>query len=398
MMGAGEPKSLHRVNLHLWPAAIRNDSRFMKQAQSILSAGLADEVVLLGQSKKAEPLDEQIGKGIRLARFQNRLSSLPKFKLFGCLKYGELFCREVLMARRVRPSIIHCHSLSSLPAAVAASAFTRVPMIYDARELETETNGLRGVNQAFARRVEKTLIRHCDAVLCVADSIADWYARAYHIPRPFVVRNIPDVRAQSTFGESEVLRARLGIPREALVFIYCGGLYHGRRVEQMIRVFQRVRQDRHVVFLGFGPLEGLVKGASAVHPNIHFLTAVPPSEVLAQVACADVGIVGVENSCLSYHLSLPNKLFEYLLAGIPFLAPDYPEMRRVLNTHHCGWVVGETEEEWREAVEGLDKGKTLGNRKLVLAARKAFSWKNEEERLVEAYRKAIGRNGVPLAA
>lgn len=138
---------VHRVNLHLWPAGLRNDSRFVKQAHSILRAGLADEVVLLGQSNQGERLDERIDEGIRLARFRNRLSPLPRFKVFGCLKYGEMVCREALMAKRLRPSTIHCHSLSSLPAAVLARASARVPMIYDARELETETNGLRGVNQ-----------------------------------------------------------------------------------------------------------------------------------------------------------------------------------------------------------------------------------------------------------
>jgi len=129
-----------------------------------------------------------------------------------CLKYGEMVTREVLMARRIRPSIIQCHSLSSLPAAVLTRAAARTPLVYDARELETETNGLRGVNQVFARRLEKTLIRHCDAVLCVSDSIADWYAHEYRIPRPFVVRNIPDVRAQSAFAALEILRAQCRIP------------------------------------------------------------------------------------------------------------------------------------------------------------------------------------------
>ena len=387
-----------RVNLHLYTVALQNDSRFIKQARSILKAGLADEVLLVGKTDKDEPLAETIGKNIQLVRFKTRLNALPKFKPFGCLKYAEFILHHFLMAKAIRPSVIQCHSVFSLPAAALVRLVTRVPMIYDARELETESNGLHGLNQVLTRLLERRLIRHCDAVLCVSESIADWYVHQYGIERPFVVRNVPDSPLQVGKGAADILRSRFKIPPEALVFVYSGGLLQGRRVEQMIRIFQSMRHDRHLVFMGFGPLEGLVKAACAKHPNIHFLPAVPPSEVLGHVSSADVGIVGVENNCLSYHLSLPNKLFEYLLSGVPFLAPDYPEMRRVLDTHQCGWLVGETDDQWRSAIGRLDRENMLAKRELVLAARKAFSWDHEAQNLVEAYQRATGRGGLRLAA
>jgi glycosyltransferase involved in cell wall biosynthesis len=389
---------LPRVNLHLYTVALQNDSRFVKQARSILKAGLADEVLLVGKTNKDEPLAERIGDNIRLVRFKTRLNPLPKCKLFGCLKYAEFVIRHYLMAKAIRPSVIQCHSVSSLPAAALVRSFTRVPLIYDARELETESNGLHGLNQVFTRLLERALIRHCDAVLCVSESIADWYVNEYGIERPFVVRNVPDLPPQSGNTGSDVFRLRFKIPDVALIFVYSGGLLEGRRVEQMIRVFGTMRPDRHLVFMGFGPLEGVVKEASSKHPNIHFLPAVPPSEVLGHVAGANVGIVGVENNCLSYHLSLPNKLFEYLLAGIPFLAPDYPEMRRVLETHKCGWLVGETDDQWRAVIETLDQERTSARRELVLAARRAFSWEQEAKNLLGAYQRAAGKSGFRLAA
>ncbi len=383
------------INLHLYTSALRNDSRFLKQAQSVLRAGLADEVILLGRTDKAEPLSEVIGQGIRLARFRCQLSFLPKFKLFGCLKYVEFVLREAMFSRKMSPTTIHCHSVSSLPAGVLARFLTRRPMVYDARELETESNGLRGVKQTFVRMVERSLIRFCDAVLCVSDSIADWYAREYRIPRPFVVRNISDADAGSPTPKTDVLRQRLRIPASEPIFIYSGALTVGRRVEQMIRVFKAVGLDRHLVFMGFGPLESLVKEASEHCPNIHFLPAVAPSEVVGYAAGADVGIVGVENNCLSYHLSLPNKLFEYLMAGIPFLAPDYPEMRRMVESHQCGWVVGEQENDWKSAILGLDARQMEEKAALVEVARKSFSWQTEEKQLLGAYRQAAARTGMP---
>lgn len=389
MAGAASPG----INLHLYTSALRNDSRFVKQARSLRKAGMAQEVILLGRTNKAEPLDEVIEPGIRLVRFRAQLGFLPKFKPFGCLKYGEFVFRQAMFAWRARPSIIHCHSVSSLPAGVLARFLVQCPMIYDARELETESNGLRGVNQVFVRRVERSLIRFCDAVLCVSDSIADWYAREYRIAPPFVVRNISDTEAQSPSANQDVLRRKFQIPAKAPLFIYSGALTVGRRVEQMIRVFKAVGLDRHLVFMGFGPLEPLVQDAAAHCPNIHFLPAVAPAAVLEHVAGADVGIVGVENNCLSYRLSLPNKLFEYLMAGVPFLAPDYPEMRRMVDSHQCGWVVDEQEKDWIAAVLGLNRSRVEEKKQLVDAARKCFSWQTEEKQLLSAYRQAAARTG-----
>src|SRR5204862_484616 len=182
-------------------------------------------------------------------------------------------------------------------------------------ELETETANNCGLRRLLSRRLERSLIRSCDSVVCVSDSIADWYAREYAISRPAVVRNIPDTRFHQA-GEAQNLRRRLHIPDGTLLFIYQGGLFRGRRVEQLIRVFESARQDRHLVFMGYGDLEELVKAAAARCGNIHFHPPVPPQEVLKHTAGADVGLIGVENVCLSYYYSLPNKLFEYLAAGI----------------------------------------------------------------------------------
>jgi glycosyltransferase involved in cell wall biosynthesis len=367
---------------------MENDSRFLKQAQSLLSARVADQVVLVGRSNRLEPSEQQVEEGIKLLRFQSRLAALPKFKLFGFLKYLELIYHHVLAAKRIAPSIIQCHSVSSLLGAVLAGRVIRAPVVYDARELETECNGLTGARQAFLRMIERALIRRCDSVMCVSDSIADWYARNYKICRPFVVRNIPDVRTQSRAVNPDVLRVQFRIPYDALIFIYSGGLYHGRRVEQMIRVFQQLKGDQHLVFMGFGPLEDLVRKASTRCARIHFLPAVAPAQVLGHLAGADVGIVGVESKCLSYRLSLPNKLFEYIFSGIPFLAADYPEMRRVVDTFQCGWLVGEMDSQWLEAIGCLDKVKTLAKRGLVDEAKRHFSWENEAENLKRAYTNA----------
>ena len=133
---------------------------------------------------------------------------------------------------------------------------------------------------------------------------------------------MPDTPAGPVPKKTAILRSELGIPDGDLVFLYQGGLFRARRIEQLLRVFSRAAKDRHVVFMGYGELERMVRSAAATNYNIHFRPAVSPHEVLA-LAGADVGLVGVENVCLSYYYSLPNKFFEEsLLAGVPVLGSD----------------------------------------------------------------------------
>jgi glycosyltransferase involved in cell wall biosynthesis len=367
-----------------------NESRFLKESRSLVRERLVDEVILVGRWREGHARVEELAPRVRIHRLPRTTGPLPNNPLFGGLKMIEAQWRYRQETRRLRPAVIHCHGVFSLPASVAAKRATGAPLIYDPHELETERNGVTGIRQTSDRHIERRLIHSCDAVICVSGSIADWYARAYGIARPAVVRNIPDVRTRLHVHTESLLKRTLRIPDDELVFIYQGGLFRGRRIEQLIRVFERVRPDRHLVFMGYGELEETAKAAAARCPNIHFHPAVPPGEVLEYTAGADVGLTGVENVCLSYYYSLPNKLFEYLAAGIPFLVPAYPEMTALVERHGCGWVVGEDDAEWVGLIDSLTPSTIAGARASARLAAGQYSWANEERVLLDVYRRVLG--------
>lgn len=381
------------INLHIHESALSNNSRDLKEAESVITAGLADEVVLVGRLGNGLEADQQAGKNIRILRLPQSTRRLPRNKFLALIKIAEATFRYVRAIRALRPKSIHCHSLSPLGACVLAKRLFRIPLIYDAHELETERNGLRGVNKRVDRWTERLLIRHCDAVLCVSDSIADWYARTYKIRRPVVVRNVPNVpacgRPEATPG---LWRERFGIPAAHIVFIYQGGLFRGRRIEQFLRVFAEAKPDRHIVFMGYGEMQETIEEAARKHSNIHYAPAVRPHEVLRHTAGADVGLVGVENVCLSYYYSLPNKLFEFLLAGIPALMPRYPEMVRVTEGYGCGWVVGEQDADWLAEINAITPERIAAGREAARAAGDGLSWQNEAVKLTSVYRELLQTN------
>jgi glycosyltransferase involved in cell wall biosynthesis len=377
------------VCLHILADNATALNRVLKEAASFLRTGRAEKVILASKWDPGLPEQEDIAPGISICRIRLATRWLPRRMPWQILKEMEWRNRLVRRAREIQPSTIFCHSVPPLRTAVEAMHKTGAALLYDAHELETERIDLKGAQKRLFAYLERRFLSHCGAVICVSDSIADWYAQHYRISRPAVVRNIPDVRTQTEATGSKLLRQHFGISDNELVFIYSGALVGGRRIEQLVRVFRRVRRDRHLVLMGFGPLQRLAQDASAAQANIHFLPAVPTKQVLQYASSADVGIAGVENACLSYYLSLPNKIFEYLLAGIPALVPDFPEMRRLVHTHGCGWVVPDGDENWQAAIESLNRESVAQAQARTRVGRRAFSWENEEAALFAAHAEAL---------
>jgi glycosyltransferase involved in cell wall biosynthesis len=382
----------HAPILHVKEVAHwRHESRMLKESAAALRHGVADRIVIAGRWLPGLAVSEQVAENITFHRIpMMRGSSYPVLMPIRRWDAGRRLLR---FAREVAPSLIECHEIWSLEWACQLRRWLGVPLIYTPHELETERNGLMDpAEKARERAMERRLLRECDAVVCVSEEIADWYAAEYAVTRPWVVRNVPEVPAGWAPRKTDALHRRFNLDPDALVFLYQGNLCAGRRIEQFLRVFTRAQPDRHVVFMGYGELEGRIKEAAVRHPNIHFMPAVPPAEVVVNSAAADVGLVGVENVCLSYISTLPNKLFEYLLAGVPPMLPDYPAMRRTVEQcPGAAWLVPEDDDAWLAAVNRVTRADIDAHRTASAGAGALFSWRDEESRLIAAYRQALAR-------
>lgn len=398
--GRGREKSPEAVKqpaqriVHVHEIDFLHASRDLREARTALDHGVADDVLLVGRHRPGLASTERLSDSMRIRRLGLLTSRLPKGKPFALLKMIEAHYKYLWFLKEARPTIIHCHSLAALPAAVAAAKQTGSRIIYDCHELETERNGLTGLAQKIDRVIESKLIRKCDAVITVNDSIAKWYATRYQMAPPVVVRNVPEPLAPSA-RSSELLRDRFQIPPDHLIFIYLGAFFTGRRIEQLLSVFKQTSADRHLVLMGYGPLQPAIEAAALQHPNIHLMPAVPHDEVLQYTAGADVGISGGENVCLSYYYSLPNKLFEYLLAGLPVLVNDWPEMVSLVERYGCGWIVSDDEKSWKHTIDTLTRDDIARAQSGVKAAQGSLKWENEAEKLLEVYRRVSAGSRIP---
>ncbi|ASC64859.1 glycoside hydrolase [Achromobacter denitrificans] len=373
-----------RINAHLYPSDLLNESRIFRITDAMVKHGIVDKVEIIGVQKDGLPARESVDGNRTLVRLKRSIAPRSHGLLGKTARTIEWSVRALNYLRKRNFSYINAHSLPVLPLCFIASKLTGARLIYDTHELETETHSCRGIRQRLARLIERLLIKRCDGVFVVSDTIADWYAARYGIARPYVVRNIP-VPVGGEADRPVDLKEQLGIPPHHRLYLYQGGFLAGRGIERLLRVFATLPAEYHLALMGDGPLLDAVRAAAARTANIHFFPAVHPSDVLRHTRTADVGICSTESTCLSYHYSLPNKLFEYLHAGLPTIVSPLPEQVALLERFQCGWIVPADDEAFAKLLSTLTREEIgqAGNGSAAAAA--YYTWEREENTLVRAY-------------
>ena len=328
--------------------------------------------------------EEHLEGGITAWRVVLKTRGWPRNLLTQLVKYLEWMVRILVRMKSEDLTVIHAHSISALPVGVVLKWLTGAPLVYDAHELESETNGLSPLRSKLSYWAERLWIRGADRTVTVCDSIADWYADAYSMERPVVIRNVP-MRAAAPTEACTVLRDDHGIADDALLFLYQGSLSPGRGIEALLDVFAGLDSRKHLILMGYGTLEEQVRQAESACLNIHFQPAVPPDQVLSYTASADVGLCLIENTCLSYYYSLPNKLFEYLLSGLPVLVNDMPEQRKIVERFGCGWIVPATLDEQKALFKSIGAQDIAERKESVALAAESFDWAQEAVQLQDVY-------------
>jgi glycosyltransferase involved in cell wall biosynthesis len=373
------------LNLHLYPSTIVYESRMLKVTKSLRDAGIFNEIHLVGMHATGLREHEQLDAGRHVWRVPLRKPP-PIPKMRGALKSLQWASKIIRRYYKKDVSVVHCHSLWDLPIGVFMKLTRRnVKLVYDAHELETERNGLAGLKKRLAKVRERALIRFVDQVLVVSESIAEWYRQRYKNVSVTVVKNIPyNNQPSACLDRRSVFRDKFDI-KDGIIFLYQGALMKGRGIDLLLSAFSKAGGGKHIVFMGYGSYEQKIKEFAALHKNIHFHEAVSPDEVLAHTAGADVGVCLIENVCLSYYYCLPNKLYEYMLSGMPVIVSGFPEMTRLVEELGNGWQTPLEEDRLVALIEQIDKRAIEAKRLNSIKARAKIGWHLEEKKLMGVY-------------
>ena len=234
------------------------------------------------------------------------------------------------------------------------------------------------------------MVPRCAAVIVVSPPIANELRARFGGPPPVVLRNIPPYQPTVV---SNRLRERLGLPPTTRIALYQGGVQENRGLDVLVHAAKFLPSDVVIAMMGDGAskpgLEALI-AREGVGERVRMLPAVPYSELPVWTASADIGLsVLPPEISLSIKLCLPNKLFEYLMAGLPVLASELEAIEEILRAYDVGRVVASLEPAAvASAIAAmLDDPVALARMRhnALAAARTDLCWEVERHRLVAVY-------------
>jgi glycosyltransferase involved in cell wall biosynthesis len=238
------------------------------------------------------------------------------------------------------PDLIHVHDLPQLLPALLAGQELAVPVIYDAHEVYPEIATLTPDQQSSLRVKEHALVRYCAEKITVNAFCADFMQERYNCTPFDVILNATQPSIGHVRGQSDNrLRKRLGLGADIKLLMFQGWMADvGRGLLELVASMTQVRSDIHLVMMGYGDVEVFRQAAqnAGVADRVHILPPVPWDELVSWSAAADVGVIPYQPIDLNHRICSPNKLFEFISAGLPILGNDLPFLTRVIEGEGFG--------------------------------------------------------------
>lgn len=363
--------------------SLEHDSRVQREAAALRAAGYQVAILEIAPTGDLPEFDRREVRAWRGAA--ERARSLRVHQAVVTLAY-------VAAILRLRPRIVHAHDVATLLPGLVGARLVGAALVYDSHELASGVAYRHGLFARIVTAIERVAIRRAARVITVSDSIADRLLTMYGLTRrPVVVRNFC---ALARLGETDPpggLRQYVGLDDEPLI-LHQGAAAPQRGCDALVRAMANV-PGAHLVFLGTAEpgfdeeLRALTRSVG-VAERVHFVAGVPLDGLLRYTREADVGVTLFESTCENYRLTIPNKLFEYVAAGLPVVGSAQREVERLIRDHGIGWIVDPSDVGALAAALRRSLGQTDAPelRARLRAADHAFSWPEESRRLTDAYR------------
>jgi glycosyltransferase involved in cell wall biosynthesis len=302
--------------------------------------------------------------------------------------YVEFVTKAVVAALRSRADVYEANDLPPLLPAVVAAKLRGKPVVYRAHELWSEASP----NVRFAgfwRFMERSLVPRCDYVVTPEENRSRIYEVEFGARRPpITVRNCPPYRPPIASSRLRDELNRRGI-RCTTIVLYQGLVDSGRCIEEIAEATRFFDDGVVLVIMG----SGYGKWASpatalAGYERIVVLAPVPYKELVPYTASADIGILLYRNDCRNNYYCAPNKLFEYMMMGLPMIAANYPGMVPLVEGNGVGLCVDpESPRAIADAVNRLeaDPGRVSGCGPRPSAVEGSIWWQIESAPLQQLY-------------
>lgn len=362
-----------------------DDRIYFKESRTLAAAGARVTIVCPDGKTMAAP-DE----GIRISHF---------------VKKGTLAARLLgvaALARRVaelRPDVIHCHEPDALLAALHA-ADGKTPVIYDSHEMWGAVvagrlpEGVWGVAEEVFKGFERRVIADCDGAVGASWAISEYLCETLEASRVETILNVP---VAEVFGTAPPRRWG-----DVTRLCHDGHLSKDRGLRVMVEATRLVARRHRVVLKIVGDVFGAEREWLDEYLRIHRCEGLvertgwlPYGEVGAALASCHIGLIALQRIPNNIVTS-SNKVFNYMLYGIPFVAPEFRlAKQRLVREESCGVLADSASpDSYAQAICRLIEdrdGTEAMSRRAEAASRARYRWEHMEPRLLSLYAKVLGR-------
>lgn len=303
----------------------------------------------------------------------------------GAQFYGEFNIRLFFFLLFSKVDLIFANDLDTLPAAFLAAKIKGVKLIYDTHEYYTETPELttRPSVQKVWKRIEGLIFPSLTTIITVNKSIAQLYEKQYN-KKIAVVRNIP------LSYTPELLKSRLtlNLPVDKRIIIIQGTGINVDRGSVEACLAMQYLDDVVLLIVGKGDVIPVLKKTTAennLQDKVIFKEKMSFQELRQYTMNCDLGLTIDKGTNINYLYSLPNKLFDYIHAGIPILSSELVEIKAIIDHYQIGYFISNHNPEGIAQVikaifEDNETYQRIKNNTMV--AKKELCWEVEEKTLL----------------
>ena len=301
------------------------DNRVHKVCSSLVKFGYS--VILIGRKlPQSLPINQRTYQTIRMRLIFTK----------GLCFYAEYNIRLFFLLLFTKADVLLANDLDSLLANYLVGRIKNKPLVFDSHEYFTEVPELihRPQVQKVWKKIEQFIVPKIKNAYTVCDSIADLFKQEYGTDFK-VVRNVPLARNNVTIPDNKKIKDTRKI------ILYQGALNIGRGLPQLLDTMQYI-DGALLLIAGDGDIAEELKSQAAklkLNDKVRFLGKLPLEEVNHITKQAHLGLSIEEDMGLNYRFALPNKLFDYIQAGVPVMVSNLPEMAKIVSKYNLGLIL-----------------------------------------------------------
>lgn len=354
-----------------------DDRIFYKEARTLVKAGY--DVTLIAQHNKPETVE-----GIKIIPLPK-----PKNRTQRFFKTDFLLFKKALQQKG---DIYHFHDPELMPVGLFLKLLMKAKVIYDVHEdVPKSVLSKYWIPQYFRELIalaintfEKMIARNFNIIIVVTPDIGKKFTQK----KTIIIRNMPILSIINKVKPKKLDKKKPSI-------IYSGGITKIRGIKEIISSIHLLNGKVELWLLGsFSPIDLEKEILTDLDKDyIKYKGHLPFEEMYSYMKVSDIGIVMFLPEP-NHITALPNKIFEYMAAGLPIVASNFSLWKEIIEGNHCGICVNPLDpKEIARAIEYLiehpEEAKKMGEngRKAVL---EKYNWENESKKLLDVYKGLSG--------